>query len=169
MTIKHAIPSYWVDVKLLYNWVHRKFNQFWRRDAVEKASTQQKGPWDPRLSFGDQTSCRQDAVEKASTQQRAGPPGLRLNIPGERERHSDGHKSGEVDMLQFCSVSNSLSYTTLSNKVTGIFFSELYRLSLLCRRYDFVCICIWEDNICKECVIASLLRRKLYNMYNTKL
>ena len=61
-------------------------------------------------------------VEKASTQQRAGPLGLRLSNPGERERNTDGHKNGEVNMLQFCSVSNSLSHTTLSNKVRGIFF-----------------------------------------------
>ena len=33
-------------------------------------------------------------VEKASTQQKAGPPGLRLSSPGERERNADGHKSG---------------------------------------------------------------------------
>ena len=33
-------------------------------------------------------------VEKASTQQKAGPPGLQLNNPGERERNADGHKSG---------------------------------------------------------------------------
>ena len=46
-------------------------------------------------------------VEKVSTQQRAGPPGLRLSSPGEQERKADGHKSGEVNMLQFCSVSNS--------------------------------------------------------------
>ena len=43
---------------------------------------------------GDQTPWLQDAVEKASTQ-RSAPPGLRLNSPGERERHNaDGHKSG---------------------------------------------------------------------------
>ena len=41
-------------VELLYNWVHRKFNQFgdqtsWRQDAVEKARTQQRGPSGPRL------------------------------------------------------------------------------------------------------------------------
>ena len=46
----------WVGGELLYNWVHRKFKQFWR----------------------------QDVVEKASTQQRAGPPGFRLSNPGER-------------------------------------------------------------------------------------
>ena len=45
----------------------------------------------------------------------------RLSSPGEQERNADGHKS-EVNMLQFCSVSNSLSHTTLSNKVRGIFF-----------------------------------------------
>ena len=32
--------------------------------------------------------CRED-----STLQRAGPPGLRLSNPGERERNADGHKS----------------------------------------------------------------------------
>ena len=61
-------------------------------------------------------------VKKTSSQQRAGPPGLRLNNPGEQERKVDGHKSGEVNMLQFCSVSNSLSHATLSNKVRGIYF-----------------------------------------------
>ena len=40
-------------------------------------------------------SKRQDAVEKAIVQQRAGPPGLRLSSPREREIHiADGHKSG---------------------------------------------------------------------------
>ena len=72
-------------------------------------------------------------VEKASTLQKAGPPGLRLSSPGERKRNADSHKCGEVNMLQFCSVSNSLSNTTLSNKVRGTYFSkELCRSSLLC-------------------------------------
>ena len=44
-----------VDVQLLYNSVHRKFNQFgdqtsWKQDAVEKASTQQREPSGHRLS-----------------------------------------------------------------------------------------------------------------------
>ena len=47
-----------------------------------------------------------------------------------------------VNMLQFCSVSNSFSHTNLSNKVRGIFFlKELCRSSLLCC-YDFACICV---------------------------
>ena len=42
-----------VNVELLYNWVHRKFNQFgdqtsWRKDAIEKTSTQRG--WAPRPS-----------------------------------------------------------------------------------------------------------------------
>ena len=46
----------WVGVELLYSSVHRKFNQSWRNDAIEKASTQQSGPSGPRLS-----NCREDA------------------------------------------------------------------------------------------------------------
>ena len=74
------------------------------------------------VKTGSQLVWRQNVVEKASTQQRAGPPGLRLSNPGERERNADGHLSREVNMLQFCSVSNSLSHTNLSNKLRGIFF-----------------------------------------------
>ena len=44
-----------VGVELIYNSVHRKFNQFgdqtsWWQDVVEKASTQQREPSGPRLS-----------------------------------------------------------------------------------------------------------------------
>ena len=89
----------WVDVELLYNSVHRKFNEF---------GVQRVGEW----------CCREN-----STQQRAGPPGLRLSNTGERERHTAmSGGAGEVNMLQFCSVSNSLLHTTLSNQVRGIFF-----------------------------------------------
>ena len=44
-------------------------------------------------------------------------------------------------MLQFCSVSNSLSHTTRSIKWEVYFSKELCRSSLL-RRYDSACICI---------------------------
>ena len=38
-----------------------------------------------------------------------------------------------VNILQFCSVSNSLSHINLSNKVRGIFFKEVFaRLLSLC-------------------------------------
>ena len=136
MTIKHAIPKTgevthsdgqflgdieWA-IELLYNSVKTGSHLVWKRDAVEKASTQQKGPWEPTVNeFGDRRVWTQDVVEKSSTQQRAGSPGHRLSNPGEPERNADGHKSGDVNMLQFCSVSNTLSDTTLSNKVRGIF------------------------------------------------
>ena len=61
MTIKHAIPkTAEVHIPMAshgvilsgrepsYNWVHRKFNQL-VKDAVEKASTQQRKPLGPRL------------------------------------------------------------------------------------------------------------------------
>ena len=102
--VTHSDGHLWGDIEwaieLLYNSVKTGSQLVWRSKRV----------W------------RQDVVEKTSTQQKAGPPGLRLSSPGERERNPDGHKSGEVNMLQFCSVSNSLSHTTLSNKVRGIFF-----------------------------------------------
>ena len=40
----------WVDVELLYKSVHRKFNDSWRNDGVEKIAPSKRGPWDPRLS-----------------------------------------------------------------------------------------------------------------------
>ena len=64
---------------------------------------------------------RQDVVEKASTQQRAGP---RASIWATLENEKETLMAIRVgvNMLQFCSVCNSLSHTTLSNKVRGIFF-----------------------------------------------
>ena len=60
-----------------------------------------------------------------------------------------GHRMG-VNMLQFCSVSNSLSHSkTFSNpfepfqiKWEVYFSEELCRSSLLCRCCDSACICI---------------------------
>ena len=83
------------------------------------------------------------------SQQKAGPPGLQLSNPGERERHNaDGHKSG-VNMLQFCSVSNSLSHTNLSNKVRGIYFFKEVFTRLLLRQYVFcMYMCIYAYLLC---------------------
>ena len=53
-----------------------------------------------------------------------------------------------VNMLQFCSVSKSLSHTTLSNKVRGIFFKEVFACLYYCvvmilYVYVYVlCVCI---------------------------
>ena len=113
----------------------------WRPDQLETRcgrEDQHSAEWalrPPIEQFGDQTSWRQDAVEKTSTQ-RGWTPGPRLSSPGERERNAVMANRVGVNMLQFSSISNSLSHTTLSNKVRGIFFKELCRSSLLCRCYD---------------------------------
>ena len=52
----------------------------------------------------------------------AGPLGPRVSSLGERERNAVMANRVGVNMLQFCSVFNSLSHTTLSHKVRGIFF-----------------------------------------------
>ena len=70
----------------------------------------------------------------------------RLSSPGERKRNAVMANRVGVNMLQFYSVSNSLSHTTLSIKWEVYISKELYRSSLLCRRYDSACICIWVYN-----------------------
>ena len=52
-----------------------------------------------------------------------------------------------VNILQFCSASNSLSHTTFQIKWEVYFSKRLCRSSLLCR-YDSVCICIYAYRIC---------------------
>ena len=83
-------------------------------------------------------SCRYDAVEETSTQQ-SGPPCPRLSSPGEWERNAVMANRVGINMLQFCSVSNSLSHTTLSIKWEVYFSNELCHSNLLCRRYDSAC------------------------------
>ena len=61
-------------------------------------------------------------------------------------------------MLQFCSVSNSLSHTTLSIKWEV--YKELCRSSsLLCRCYDSACVCVWVYYM-----IRSLYRIEIFNL-----
>ena len=59
-------------------------------------------------------------------------------------------------MLQFCSVSNSLSHTNLSNKVRGIYFSKrLCRSFLLLRLYCVVVMILhaYVDVLC-ACIVG---------------
>ena len=39
-----------MGVELLYNSVHRKFNDSWKNDAVEKTAPSRRGPQEPRPS-----------------------------------------------------------------------------------------------------------------------
>ena len=66
-------------------------------------------------------SWRNGAVEKTAPSRELGP-----RVPGwaasENRKETLMAIRVGVNMLQFCSVSNSLPHTTLSNKVRGIFF-----------------------------------------------
>ena len=58
-----------------------------------------------------------------------GPPGPRLSSPGERERKAViARRVGGSTCCSLCSVSNSLSHTTLSIKWEVYFSKELYPL-----------------------------------------
>ena len=102
------------------------------------------------IRFGDQTSWRSSGRENQHPE-RLGP-----KVPG-WAAHENGKETLMamrlgVNMLQFCSVSNSLSHITLSIKWEVYFSKELCHSSFLCR-YDTACICImWRYNsILRSC------------------
>ncbi len=106
-------------IELLYNSV-KAGSQFWRPDPLVTRC------------------CRENST------QRSGPAGLRLSSPGERERHNaDGHKAVEVNILQFCSVSNSLSHATFQIKGDVYFFKEVFARLYYCVRMYSACICVY--------------------------
>ena len=125
-----------VGVELLYNSSHRKFNQLgdqtnWRQNAVEKTSIQQREPSGPRL-----ISWVSDEVEIRCSRENQHPErlGPRLSSPGERERNAVMTNRVGVNMLQFCSVSNSLSHTTYNIK-WEVYFSKNCVARLYCVEY----------------------------------
>ncbi len=70
---------------------------------------------DRKSAVGDQTSWRSDELEiRCGRENRH--PGPRLSSPGEQEGNTVMAIGVGVNMLQFYSVSNSLSHTTLSIK-----------------------------------------------------
>ena len=90
----------------------------------------------------------------------AGPPGPQLSSQGEQERNAviAWRVGGGVNMLQFCSVSNSpltvkpfVTRSNLSNKVRGIFFWRTVSARLYCVEYISTYICIW---VCYICIAA---------------
>ena len=84
-------------------------------------------------SFGDQRVWWKDAVEKASTQQKAGPPGLRLSSPGERERHNaDGHKSESQYIAVLFGLQLPLTHKPFIYSERYIFFKEVFVLLYYC-------------------------------------
>ena len=106
---------------------------------VERTSTLQKGPVGPPIEQLEFRWVGEKMLEWGPCPREPGP---RLKSPGERERNAIMAIRVGYNMMQFCSVSNSLSHTTLSMKWEVYFPKELCRSSLLlCRRYDSACIC----------------------------
>ena len=98
----------WVDVELLLNSVHRKFNQLGSRWVGDKMRERKPAP------------------------REAGPPGPGWAAQENGKETLMAIRVG-VNMWQFCLVSNFLSHTTLSIKWEVCFSKELFRSSLLCR------------------------------------
>ena len=95
-------------------------------------------------------SWRSDELEtrcsrEKSTQQKAGPSGLRLSRPGERERHNaDGHKSGGQYVAVLFGLQLPLTRKPY-NKVRDIFFKRSLRSSLF-----IASICILHESYVYE-------------------
>ena len=84
----------WVGVELLYNSVHKKFNQSWRNDAVGKTAASRRGPRDPRLS-----SWRSHELEIICGRENQHPTEWAPRPPVGKPRrtgkkHGYGHRSG---------------------------------------------------------------------------
>ena len=76
-------------------------------------------------------------LEWGPSPREAGPPGPRLSSPGEQERNAVMAIRVGVNILQFCSVSNSLAHANLQIKWEVYFSKDLCRSSLLWRCYDY--------------------------------
>ena len=113
------------SIELLYNslktgsqWVGDQSS--WWQDVVEKATTRQKGPSGPPASL--ETRWWQDAIERTELSKKLSPQASGwAALENEKDTTLMAIRV-RVNMLQFCSVSNSLSHTNLLNKVRGIFF-----------------------------------------------
>ena len=98
---------------------------------VEKASTQQREPSGPRLISLEIRPVGEKMLDWGTWPREAGPPGPRLSSPGEWEKNTVIARRVGVNMLQFCSVSNFLSHTTLSVK-WEVYFSKNCVARLYC-------------------------------------
>ena len=137
-----------VGVELLYNSVHRKFDQLEKRCSREKQLAAEGALRTPDWAVGDQTSWREDAGMRNMSQRGWAP-----RPPVEQPRRTGkkcyyGHKSGGQYAAVLFSLQPSHSKTFSSPfepfqiKWEVYFSKELCRSSLLCGRYDSACICV---------------------------
>ena len=135
MTIKHAIPKTaevthpdgqsWGDIvwaiELLYNSLKTGSQLVWRPDPLV-------------------TRCGRESQHSAESW----APGLRLSSPGERESHNaDGHKSWGQYIAVLFGLQLPLIHITLSNKVRGIFFKEVFSRLYYCVNMYSACLCVY--------------------------
>ena len=122
MTIKHAIPKIELAIELLYNSVMTGSQLVWKPDELE-------------------IRCGRENQHPEKLGSRA--PGW-ANLENEKDTMLMAIRVG-VNMLQYCSVSISLSHENLTIK-WGVYFSKRLccssSLRLLLCRYDSICICI---------------------------
>ena len=143
--------------------MHRKFNQLETR-CCRESQDQAEGALSPPINqFGYQTSWRENAGMRTCPRE-ASPPGPRLSSRGERERNAVMANRVGVNMLQFCSVSNSLSHTTISIKWEVYFSKILCRSSLLCvvvilhAYVDVYVLCV--------CIVDHAIQQRVVALFN---
>ena len=140
----------------------------WRLDQLEKRCGREsqhpaEGALRPPIEqFGNQSSWWDDAGLR-NMSQRGWAPRPPFEQPRRTGKNAVMANRMGVYMLQFCSVSNSLSHTTHSIKWEVYFSREMCRSSLLCCRYDSACIC---RCICIMC-LYSWSCSWLYHIYPT--
>ena len=130
----------WVGVELLYNSVHRKFNQLETRCGSESQHPVEGALRPPIKSWGS------DELETRCSRENQHPERLGPWPPVEQPRRTGKKlRLWPIEWRSICcsSVQSPTSSHTQSFQMKWeVYFSkELCRSSLLCRRYDFACIC----------------------------
>ena len=128
-----------VDVELLHNSVHRKFNQLGIRCGRETQHRAEGALRPPIESWG------LDKLEIRCSRENQHPERLDPQAPGwVAQENGKEMRLWPIEWGSICygSVrSPTPSHTTLSIKWEVYFSKELCHSSLLCRRYDSACIC----------------------------
>ncbi len=130
-----TVISVWWRSNMLFQRLSGRLNYYitrWRQEVSQ---------------FGVRRVWWQDAEEKASIQQRPGSPGLRASgwatLENEKDTTLMAIRVG-VNMLQFCSVTNSLSHTpTFQLKWEVYFFKEVFARLYYCVNMYSACICVY--------------------------
>ena len=110
-----------VGVELLYNSVRTGSQAVWRPDQLERRCGREsqhpaEGASGLLIKSLEIRPVGEKMLDWGTCPREAGPPGPRLSSSGEWERNVVMANRVGINMLQFYSVSNSLSHTTLSNK-----------------------------------------------------